>query len=58
MTDIWAKPNLERSPIQASYKVVIVGGGFGGLVIAARLVQAGITDFVIIEKGADFGGTW
>ena len=35
-----------------------VGGGFAGLVTGARLVEAGIDDVRIIEKGGDFGGTW
>src|ERR1044072_8250243 len=35
-----------------------VGGGFAGLVTAARLVEAGVTEGGIIEKGGDFGGTW
>ena len=37
---------------------MIVGGGFGGLLAAARLQEAGITNFRIIEKAGDFGGTW
>ena len=39
-------------------KVVIVGAGFGGLCMAIKLKEAGITDFVILEKGSDVGGTW
>jgi cation diffusion facilitator CzcD-associated flavoprotein CzcO len=35
-----------------------VGGGFAGLVTCARLVEAGVDDVRIIEKGGDFGGTW
>ncbi|MBU2365507.1 MAG: NAD(P)/FAD-dependent oxidoreductase [Alphaproteobacteria bacterium] len=35
-----------------------VGGGFAGLVTGARLVEAGVTDVRIVEKGGDFGGTW
>ena len=35
-----------------------IGGGFAGLITGARLAQAGIDDFRIIEKGGDFGGTW
>jgi cyclohexanone monooxygenase len=35
-----------------------VGGGFGGLLAAARLREAGVKDIRIIEKGGDFGGTW
>ena len=38
--------------------VVIIGGGFGGLLAGARLREAGIDDIRIIEKGGDFGGTW
>ena len=34
-----------------------MGGGFAGLVVGARLRQAGV-DVAIIEKGGDFGGTW
>jgi cation diffusion facilitator CzcD-associated flavoprotein CzcO len=36
----------------------LVGGGFAGLVTAARLVEAGVRDVRVIEKGGDFGGTW
>jgi len=39
-------------------KVVIVGAGFGGLCMAIKLKEAGISDFVILEKGSDVGGTW
>ena len=35
-----------------------IGGGFAGLVTAARLIEAGIGDVRIVEKGGDFGGTW
>ncbi|PWY81898.1 FAD/NAD(P)-binding domain-containing protein [Aspergillus heteromorphus CBS 117.55] len=38
--------------------VLIVGGGYAGLVTAVNLRKQGIDDFVIVEKGADFGGTW
>lgn len=40
------------------YKVAIIGAGFGGIAMAIRLQQQGIQDFIILEKGADFGGTW
>ena len=35
-----------------------VGGGFAGLATCARLVEAGVADVRIVEKGGDFGGTW
>ena len=37
---------------------LIIGGGFGGLVTAARLKEAGFEDVRILEHGGDFGGTW
>ena len=48
----------EREPLFDEVDVVIVGGGFGGLLAGARLRHAGIDDLRIIEKGGDFGGTW
>ena len=40
------------------HEVAIVGAGFGGLGMAIRLKQEGIEDFVVLERGADVGGTW
>jgi cyclohexanone monooxygenase len=48
----------ERAPIIKEVQVAIVGGGFGGMLVAARLHEAGVHDFTVIEKGGDFGGTW
>ena len=49
---------LERAPLFDEVEVVVVGGGFGGLLVGARLREAGIDDVRLIEKGGDFGGTW
>lgn len=38
--------------------VAIVGAGPGGIAAAKQLLDAGISDFVILERGDDFGGTW
>ncbi|MGH1506092.1 MAG: flavin-containing monooxygenase, partial [Acidimicrobiales bacterium] len=46
-----------RDPVDDEVTAVFIGGGFGGLVTGARLVEAGI-DVRIIEKGGDVGGTW
>jgi cyclohexanone monooxygenase len=56
--DPYAPPGFERAPLADEIEVVIIGGGWGGLISAARLRQAGIEDIRIIEAGADFGGTW
>ncbi len=37
---------------------LIIGAGFGGLAAAIKLDEAGETDFVVIEKDSDVGGTW
>ena len=49
---------VEREPRRDHVTVAFVGGGFAGLVTAARLKDAGIDDVRIVEKGGGFGGTW
>lgn len=39
-------------------QIAIIGGGFGGIAMAIRLIQNNMHDFVILEKSGDFGGTW
>ncbi|HEX3783645.1 MAG TPA: NAD(P)/FAD-dependent oxidoreductase [Pseudonocardiaceae bacterium] len=39
-------------------RVIVVGTGFSGLGMAIGLKKAGITDFLVLEKAADVGGTW
>jgi cation diffusion facilitator CzcD-associated flavoprotein CzcO len=52
--------NAQAKPGPASHrvKVAIVGGGFGGLCMAIKLREAGIDDFVVLEKAGEVGGTW
>ncbi|HEY1831434.1 MAG TPA: NAD(P)/FAD-dependent oxidoreductase [Acidimicrobiales bacterium] len=40
------------------HEVVIVGAGFSGIGMAARLRQMGIDDYVVLDRGHDLGGTW
>ena len=49
---------IERPAINEEVEIVIIGGGFGGMLAAVRLHEAGFEDFKLIEKGGDFGGTW
>lgn len=38
--------------------VVIVGSGFAGLCMGIKLKQAGMNNFIILEKEKEVGGTW
>ncbi|MDJ0653900.1 MAG: NAD(P)/FAD-dependent oxidoreductase [Xanthomonadales bacterium] len=38
--------------------VLIIGSGFSGICLGIRLLEAGIDDFLILEKAAEAGGTW
>ena len=40
------------------YRVVVIGAGFGGIGMAIALKQAGIEDFVVVDRADDLGGTW
>ena len=39
-------------------EVAIIGTGFSGMGAAIALDRAGISDFILLEKGAETGGTW
>jgi cation diffusion facilitator CzcD-associated flavoprotein CzcO len=56
--DPYVDPGFSRPSLNDAVDVVIIGGGFGGLLAGARLREAGIKDIRVIEKGGDFGGTW
>lgn len=38
--------------------MAVIGSGFSGIGTAVRLKEAGIHDFVILERSDDLGGTW
>ena len=40
------------------HEVAIIGAGFGGIGVAARLQQDGIDDIVLLERAGDVGGVW
>ncbi len=56
--DPYVEPGFTREPLTDEVEVLVIGGGFGGLLAAARLREAGIEDIRLIEKGGDVGGTW
>ena len=56
--DPFVEPGFTREPVVEETTVVIVGGGFAGMLTAIDLGKHGITDVRIVEKAGDFGGTW
>jgi cyclohexanone monooxygenase len=58
LDDPYAEPGFEREPLRDEVEVLVIGGGFGGLLAGARLRQAGVEDLRIVDSASDFGGTW
>jgi cation diffusion facilitator CzcD-associated flavoprotein CzcO len=61
LPDYAADPHLpvaSRDPISEDIDVVILGAGWGGIMAAYHLTQAGVTDFRNIDTAGDFGGVW
>ena len=56
--DPYIDEKIDRSPLSDEIDIIVVGGGFGGLLAGARLREAGLKNIRMIEKGGDFGGTW
>jgi cyclohexanone monooxygenase len=56
--DPYVEPGFTREGLTDEVDVVLIGGGFRGLLTGARLRQRGVENLRIVEKGGDFGGTW
>ncbi len=55
--DPYVEP-ITREALHEHLDAIVIGGGFGGMLAAVRLQEAGIGNIRIIEKAGDFGGTW
>lgn len=52
-----------KAPIPADnsapdYEVAVIGAGPGGIAAGVKLRKAGVSDFVIIERSDEVGGSW
>ena len=56
--DPYVEPGFTRDPVFDEVEVTIIGGGFGGLLMGARLREAGYDSIRLVEKAGDVGGTW
>ena len=52
--EVTDKPKRTRSDV----RVIIIGAGAAGMMMAIKLKEAGFTNFVIYEKAEEVGGTW
>ena len=58
LDDPYVEPGFTRDAVSDEVDVVVIGGGFGGLLAGARLRQAGVESIRMIDPAGDFGGTW
>src|SRR4051812_6824728 len=58
LEDHYSAAPVEREPLTDECDVLVVGGGFSGLLLWYKLSQAGFDDVRFCEKGGDVGGTW
>ena len=56
--DPYVEPGFTRAPVFDEVEFAIIGGGFGGLLMGARLREAGFESIRVVETAGDFGGTW
>jgi cyclohexanone monooxygenase len=56
--DPYVEPGFTRAPVFDDVEFAIIGGGFGGLLMGARLREAGFERIRVVESAGDFGGTW
>lgn len=58
LEDVYSAPPVPREALADECEILVIGAGFGALLLWYRLMQAGFTDVRFCEKGGDVGGTW
>src|SRR6202041_4070983 len=58
LDDVYSEPPIPREALTDEREILVVGAGFGGLLLWHKLSEAGFTDVRFCEKGGDVGGTW
>jgi cyclohexanone monooxygenase len=58
LDDVYSEPPIQREALHDECEILVVGAGFGGLLLWQKLSQANFTDVRFCEKGGDVGGTW
>ena len=58
LEDVYSEAPVERDALDDECDILVVGGGFGAMLLWYKLRAAGFTDVRFCEKGGDVGGTW
>ena len=58
LEDVYSADPVARDALTDECEILVVGAGFGGLLLWHKLREAGFTDVRFCEKGGDVGGTW
>ncbi|WP_428310577.1 flavin-containing monooxygenase [Hydrocarboniphaga sp.] len=51
-------PMQPRAPLSEDLDVLVLGGGWGGIMASYHLSQAGVTSLRNVDTAGDFGGVW
>ncbi|WP_373077552.1 flavin-containing monooxygenase [Zhongshania sp.] len=51
-------PVVPRDPVNKEIDVVVLGGGWSGILAGVHLKKAGVSSFCNIDHAGDFGGVW
>jgi cyclohexanone monooxygenase len=58
LADVHSTAPVPRETLSDECDILVVGAGFGGLLLWHKLRRAGFVDVRFCEKGGDVGGTW
>ena len=58
LDDVYSEPPIPREALTDECEILVVGAGFGGLLLWHKPSRAGFKDVRFCEKGGDVGGTW
>ena len=58
LDDVYSAAPAPREALDDECEILVVGAGFGGLLLWQKLREAGFADVRFCEKGGDVGGTW
>ncbi|WP_428666222.1 flavin-containing monooxygenase [Reyranella sp.] len=58
LEDVYSDAPVPREALDDECEILVIGAGFGALLLWYRLMKAGFTDVRFCEKGGDVGGTW